>query len=100
STALVYFMKARKKGFRLSEEEEATLLRAWRRPIAHIAEGQALAQSGVVHACQDVSDGAKATIDQLGQASGLSFKINEASLPIHPITRKVAAMLRADPLAV
>ena len=100
STALVYFTKARKQGFLLSEEEEAILLRAWQRPVACITEGLLLAQPGVVHACQDVSDGVKATIDQLGEASAVSFKIDEISLPIHPITRKVATTLNADPIAV
>jgi thiamine-monophosphate kinase len=100
STALVYFTKARKLGFLLAEEEEAILLRAWRRPVARIREGLVLTQLGVVHVCQDVSDGVKATIDQLAQASSVSFKIDEASLPIHPLTRKVATMLDVDPISV
>jgi thiamine-monophosphate kinase len=100
STALVYFTKAKKVGFQLSNKEEQVLLDSWRRPVAHIADGNALAQLGVVHACQDISDGAKATIDQLGRASNLSFEIYESHLPIHPITKKVAAFLQIDPIAL
>lgn len=100
ATALVYFTDAKKKGFALSQEEEKLLINPWQRPVARIAEGSILARLGVVHACQDVSDGAKATIDQLGRASTISFKIYENSLPIHPITAKVAAFLQVDPVAL
>src|SRR5262249_43389288 len=65
STALIYFTRAKNEGLILSDEEEQVLLRSWKRPVAHIAEGMALAQLDVVHACQDVSDGGKATIEQL-----------------------------------
>ncbi|HLZ57883.1 MAG TPA: thiamine-phosphate kinase [Ktedonosporobacter sp.] len=100
STALAYFTKAKKQGFLLSAEEEQLLLNSWRRPVAHISSGIALAQSGFVHACQDVSDGAKATIEQLAQASSLSFEVFEAQLPLSPITYKVAEALRADPISL
>jgi thiamine-monophosphate kinase len=100
STALVYFTRAKKEGFALSQEEEKLLINSWRCPIARISEGIALAKHGVVHACQDVSDGAKATIDQLGRASTISFKIYENSLPIHPITAEVATFLQVDPVAL
>jgi thiamine-monophosphate kinase len=100
ATALVYFTDAKKEGFALSQEEEKLLINSWQRPVARIAEGSILAKLGVVHACQDVSDGAKATIEQLGQASTIAFKIYENSLPIHSITAKVAAFLQVDPVAL
>lgn len=100
STALVYFTRAKKEGLVLPDEEENLLINSWRRPVARIAEGSALAKLGVVHACQDISDGLKATVDQLGQASTISFKLYESHLPIHPITVKVAAFLQVDPIAL
>ena len=100
STALVYFTKAKPAGFRLSAEEEQELLRSWKRPVAHIAEGVALASLGIVHACQDVSDGGKATIEELAKASNVSFEIHEDSLPIHPITIKVANFLGVDSVSL
>lgn len=100
STALVYFKRAKKAGFLLSTEEEQILLSSWKRPKARIKEGLALAELGVVHACQDVSDGVRATIDQLSEASMISFEIYEQFLPIHPITYKVAAFLNVDPIAL
>jgi len=100
STALVYFTRAKKEGFVLSDEEERELLQSWKRPVAHIAEGRALAELGIVHACQDVSDGGKATIEQLAKTSNVSFEIYEDYLPIHPITIKVANFLGVDSVSI
>jgi thiamine-monophosphate kinase len=100
STALVYFTQAKNDGLLLSEEEEYILLQSWRRPLACIQEGLALTGLGIVHACQDVSDGVKATIDQLAKASNISFELYEAQLPIHAITKKVANFLKIDPIAL
>ncbi len=100
STALVYFTRAKNAGFRLSDEEEQELLRSWKRPVAHVAEGRALAELGIVHACQDVSDGGKATIEQLAKTSNISFEIHEDYLPIHPITIKVAQFLGVDSVSL
>jgi thiamine-monophosphate kinase len=100
STALVYFTRAKHAGLRLSDEEEQELLQSWKRPVAHIAVGKALAELGIVRACQDVSDGGKATIEQLAKTSNVSFEIYEDSLPIHPITIKVAHFLGVDSVSL
>jgi thiamine-monophosphate kinase len=100
STALAYFARAKKQGFVLSVEDEEILLTSWKRPVAHIVEGKALAALGIVHACQDVSDGGKATLEQLAALSTVSFEIYEDCLPIHPITRKVAHFLEVDEVAL
>ncbi len=100
STALAYFTRAKKQGFVLSAEEEQILLMSWKRPVAHIAEGKALAKLAIVHACQDVSDGGKATLEQLAGLSNVSFEIYEDCLPIHAITRKVAQFLRVDEVSL
>ena len=99
-TALVYFTQAKNDGFRLSKDEEDILLQSWKRPIAHIQEGKALLNLGIVHACQDVSDGVKATVDQLATASNVSFRLYETHFPIHEITKKVARFLHLDPIAL
>ena len=100
STAIVYFNKAKKAGLHLSSVEETLLLNAWKRPTAQVKTGKLLAEAGCIHACQDVSDGAKATIEQLSSASGVSFEIHAAHLPIHPITTAVAQFLAIDPIAL
>jgi thiamine-monophosphate kinase len=100
STAVAYYTLARPAGMVLAQEDEILLLDSWRRPKAHIAAGISLARSHTIHACQDVSDGAKATIHQLAQASGLSFEVLETNLPIHEVTHKVASFLGLDPVAL
>jgi len=99
-TALSYFMKARSRKYTLPLEDEALLLDSWRRPHARIAEGQILSGSGIVTACQDISDGLKATIDQLADASGVCFQVEAARLPIHRTTTEVANALDTDPIGL
>ncbi len=100
ATALAYFTRAKKNGLHLPEEEERLLLNTWKRPVAHVREGKELVNLGVVHACQDISDGVKATVDQLASASNISFELYETLLPIHSVTKKVASFLQIDPVAL
>jgi thiamine-monophosphate kinase len=53
-------------------------LRAWRRPIARIAEGRALV--GVAHAAIDVSDGLSHDAWQLAEASDVRLVLNAAAI--------------------
>jgi thiamine-monophosphate kinase len=92
-TAIAYFKKARQMGLTLSEEDESRLLNSWKRPVPRIREGLALCKYGIAHACQDVSDGLRLTIEQIAKLSGVSFSVYADRLPIHPITRTVATFL-------
>ena len=92
-TALLYFKEVKEKGFQLSPEQEERILESWRRPKARITEGALLAESGLGHACQDISDGLKATIDQVSALSGQTFSVREAALPIDDSTRAMATFL-------
>jgi thiamine-monophosphate kinase len=92
-TALLYFKEVRQKGFQLPAHEEERILQSWRRPKARIAEGSLLADSGLGHACQDISDGLKATIEQISALSGRTFTVRESVLPIDPLTRSLAEFL-------
>ena len=93
-TALLYFKEVKEKGFRLSAEQEDLILRSWRRPKARIPEGVILAESGIGHACQDISDGLKPTIEQISALSGRTFTVQESALPIDPTTRAMANFLQ------
>lgn len=92
-TAIAYFKRARQSGLSLTEEDENRLLNSWKRPIARVHEGTALFSHKIAHACQDVSDGLKETIEQVGRLSGVSFNVYADRLPIDPITRRVAKFL-------
>ena len=97
--AVAYFGSSSIAG-RLSGELEDELLAAWRRPVARVAEGRILASRRLASACQDVSDGLKATVEQLGSAGGVGFCLEEGALPISSSTREVARLLDTDPTAL
>src|SRR5215475_3305814 len=56
------------------------LLAAWKRPQARVREGIYLGNSGLATSCQDTSDGLKAAIESLGDASGVGFRIERECL--------------------
>lgn len=99
-TALMYFKKAKSAGLILDDEAERRLLASWRRPNARICEGQVLSGLGYVSACQDVSDGLKDSIDQISEASRVSFRIYSGKIPLDEATTVVAQHLDTDPIAL
>jgi thiamine-monophosphate kinase len=97
STALVYFDKLKQNGVEfLTEDEEAILLTSWKRPTAKVEEGHILSHFKLANSCQDISDGLKATIEQISKLSNKHMQIFENKLPIHPITQKVAQYLNIE----
>lgn len=58
------------------------LITAYRRPVALVSEGRALAQ--IAHAMMDVSDGLLIDAHRMAQASGLGVMIDLASVPLSP----------------
>jgi thiamine-monophosphate kinase len=85
---------------RLSPDVEAALLAAWKRPVARTIEGGILGRQKLATACQDTSDGLKATVEQLAAASGVGFVIERDSLPIDQPTAEVASLIAADSVAL
>ncbi len=68
-------------------------LAAWRRPVARIEDGRALA--GVAHAAIDVSDGLARDLGHLAAASGVRAVLDEALLLAHagePLARAAEAL--------
>lgn len=74
------------------------LLDAHLRPSARVDLGMKLAESGLVHAMMDVSDGLATDLAHLARASGVGAKIFADKLFIHPALKRAAAMLEKDPL--
>ncbi len=99
AAALVYFDRCKPGGQQLGHGSEDELLRSWRRPAARVAEGRLLAELGA-HACQDVSDGFRDTVEQLCRASGVGCRVDAGSLPIEPSVRAVADLAGLDPVAL
>ena len=99
-TALTYFKKAKPAGLTLALDVEEQLLNSWRRPIARVREGQIISDLNCATACQDISDGLKATIDQISEASNVSIRVYEDKIPIIEATNVVAQYLGTDPTAL
>ncbi|WP_411760478.1 thiamine-phosphate kinase [Streptomyces tunisiensis] len=85
---------------RLPEDAARKLLDSWRRPRARVAEGRVLSEKPFATSCQDTSDGLKATIEQVMQASGVGFRVTERDVPVDPAVRMVADLMQVDPLAL
>jgi thiamine-monophosphate kinase len=98
--ALTYCKEIKPTGATLSLAEEEELLRHWRRPVPRIAEGLLLESRSFATACMDVSDGLKASLDQLARFSRVGFEIEEKSVPIDPLVRKFTKAGGLDALSL
>lgn len=58
-------------------------------PEPRVAVGQALLRRGLATACIDLSDGLSTDLAHLCRASSLAAEIEEAAIPLHPLTRKL-----------
>ncbi|MET8525606.1 thiamine-phosphate kinase [Micromonospora sp. NPDC005172] len=99
-SAVAYFPKRSANGWTLPDNLEQDLLEGWRRPRARVAEGRVLSTGGYATACQDTSDGLKATIEQLAAASGVGFDVNEDDVAIHPAVSAVAKLIGSDDITL
>jgi thiamine-monophosphate kinase len=95
--AMAYFRSAVK----IPEIEchREVLLRSWRRPVARVDEGIRLGESDLVTSCQDTSDGLKAAVHGLADASAVGFVVEEAKIPVAPQVRDVCRLLDLDLMA-
>ncbi|HZM76126.1 MAG TPA: thiamine-phosphate kinase [Candidatus Limnocylindrales bacterium] len=98
--AVAYFPKREANGWVLPEATETHLLDGWRRPRARVAEGRVLSSGRFATSCQDTSDGLKATIEQLAEASGVGFDVEEDEVGIDPSVAAVAKLLDIDDIAL
>ncbi|MFV2022885.1 thiamine-phosphate kinase [Micromonospora sp. LOL_023] len=98
--AVAYFPKRAVNGWALPDSIEADLLTSWRRPRARVAEGRLLSTGGYATACQDTSDGLRATIEQLATASGVGFTITADDIAVHPAVSAVAKLTGTDDLTL
>jgi thiamine-monophosphate kinase len=60
-------------------------------PQPRIAVGNALLRRKLATGCIDISDGLSTDLTHLCQASGLTAEIDEAAIPMHPLTKKLGA---------
>jgi len=70
-------------------------------PTPRLAVGRALADSGAVSSCIDVSDGLVADAGHVAERSGVGIRLDSRLVPICPAATAVARLLQggADPMA-
>jgi thiamine-monophosphate kinase len=83
----------------IERNHRQALLNSWRRPQARVRAGIRLGESGFVTSCQDTSDGLKAAILGIAEASGVGFLVDQDKIPIAAEVRAVCHNLGLDPLA-
>lgn len=65
-------------------------------PEPRVAVGQALLRRKLATACIDISDGLSTDLAHLCRASNLAAEIEQAALPLHPLTRKLTPQAALD----
>jgi thiamine-monophosphate kinase len=65
-------------------------------PEPRLDVGEALLRRKLATACIDLSDGLSTDLTHLCKASGVSAEIDQASLPIHPLARKMGESAALD----
>ncbi|RJX34645.1 MAG: thiamine-phosphate kinase [Desulfurivibrio sp.] len=79
-------------------QEYAPLCRAHLDPQPQVRLGQMLAQSGLVHAMMDISDGLATDLAHICQESGAGAEIEAGAVPLAAELEKAAALLKLSPL--
>jgi len=98
--AIAYFVRAKPEGLHLSQAEEDSLLRPWRRVAPNLAQGKFIRTAGFSRCAIDTSDGLKAACRQLAESSDVSIVIEPSAIPIPPLVGRVAAFLGVDPIGL
>jgi len=75
------------------------LLDAHLDPRARTGLGRVLAESGLVHAMMDLSDGLATDLAHICRQSRVGARVRADRLPQHPALARAAALLARDPLA-
>ncbi|HET6842996.1 MAG TPA: thiamine-phosphate kinase [Candidatus Angelobacter sp.] len=99
-TAIMYFKEWKKKGMNFTLEQEGHLLDSWKKPCARLQQGIYLSNNKIATSCQDISDGLKATIQQISEASNCGFTVEAAALPIDACTISLARFIGIDDIQI
>ncbi|MCD6320055.1 MAG: thiamine-phosphate kinase [Candidatus Desulfofervidaceae bacterium] len=83
----------------IEDESFSDLIKAQLLPEPEVALGCYLAQTGLVHAMIDISDGIASDLSWICQESGLGAFIHQDLLPISPACKKAAKRLKQDYLS-
>lgn len=98
--AIAYFTRGKPEGVELGLEKEEFLAAAWKRILPPMDQAQALRKAGFCTAAIDTSDGLKAAVRQLGEASGLDAVVEIEKIPVDGVAEEVARRMKVDPVAL
>ncbi|MGD0774498.1 MAG: thiamine-phosphate kinase [Candidatus Solibacter sp.] len=84
----------------LSLDQEAVLTSNFRRPIARVGLGRQLAMGGYCTAMMDVTDGVAQSFAEIAASSSVGIVLDTERLPIHPVSRALAAHYDRDVVRV
>lgn len=98
--AIAYYVRGKSQGIALGEEVERGLAESWKRVKPALQQGCLLVQQGLSRCAIDTSDGLKASVRQIAEASGVDAILFEGSVPIDPLARSVAEAMGVDALAL
>jgi thiamine-monophosphate kinase len=87
-------------GHALSEAESEELLASWKRVEPRVGQGRLLATKSLANACQDVSDGLRATALEMAAMSDVKLVLDASAIPLSPTVRPVAEAAGIDPLGL
>ncbi|WHX50772.1 thiamine-phosphate kinase [Paenibacillus woosongensis] len=96
STAFHYYLQAKPKGLRLSEEEESVLANQFRNPRARATFSEALSKHGECVTAMDNTDGAAQSYLEIAEINNLGITLDVDQLKIHEISYKVANYINKD----
>jgi thiamine-monophosphate kinase len=85
-------------GLPRAERLDKDLVNMHRRPQPRIVASRVAAESGVVRAAMDLSDGLAADLKKLCTASGVGARIDASAIPISDGVKRVASILHKDPV--
>lgn len=94
--AAMEYLRSSRRSAPIDSIYRSDLLNAWRRPTSRVREGICLGDSGYVSSCQDTSDGLKATIESIADASDVGFTVDASRLEIPKSVVSVCEFLGLD----
>jgi thiamine-monophosphate kinase len=95
ATAFAYFLRAKPGGFVLDQAEEDRLKEQFRKPRARFDVARVLSGLGRATA-MDNTDGVGQTLSEPAEINAVCMRIDADALPIHGLSRTIAAQLECD----
>jgi thiamine-monophosphate kinase len=98
AAAFRYFLNARSRGMKLTDDDYRMLCEALARPTPQLNSSQALARYKCRATAMDNTDGLSQSLFELAETNDLHYMVDAELLPIHRLAYEVGAFLGEDPI--